>query len=203
MSRGVIKEILAYLKGHRHVLLMLVPMALAVTLLHEAALALAVAAQGGTIESFVFIPSQGRWGYITYSFHGKPYNAFIIAIAPYLLWLLLAGGAWLLTLRKRAYPYWLAGMIFLWLFIIPLGDIANAALPFLFGALNDFHRAFGPPKWFHGLAFMAMFIATVLAGFHLQRRLYRERRLSIKAYGVLSGLAAILILLFIAAFYIF
>lgn len=183
----MIRQVCSFLRRHWPHLLLAVPGALLVTVLHEAAHAAVAMAQGGTLLEFVWLPGGGHWGYVSYNFpEGVSYSSFAISIAPYVLWLGFAGLALLLSLRRRKYAFWLASMIYFWLFVVPLGDIANAAFPYLRGADNDFLSAFGPPAMDAELLIGLACVVAVAIGHWLQRRLYREEGLGLAAYLALS-----------------
>jgi hypothetical protein len=158
------------------------------TILHEGAHALAVIAQGGQVTQFVWLPSPGRWGYIQYHFpEGIHFSAFAILIAPYGMWGLLGLMAGILSLRRNPYPQWIASTIFIWMFVMSLGDIANTAIPYLLGGSNDFTTAFGAPTktaWVLTFLFGA---GGVGFGMKVQQRLYRERALSVTSYTLMAG----------------
>lgn len=188
-------EILVFLKRHWPHALLIFPGALIVTMLHEAAHAIAVLCQGGTVLRFVWLPSVERWGYVTYDFPaGAPHSTLLISIAPYLLWLSLAAAVFILAFRGPAFGYGKASLLFCWLFVVPMADIANAAFPYLNGRDNDFRSAFGPPSLSVGLMFGLLGIATLVVGYLVQRRLYRDGRLSAPSYLVLSSAVVVILL---------
>ena len=173
-----------------HILISPVMAALTFTVVHESAHAAVIILQGGTLLEFNFIPGGGKWGHVSYQFPaGRAYSDFAISIAPYLLWLAIAALACALSARRRPFPRWAAGTIFLWLFAAPLADIANAAFPYLLGADNDLYRAFGPPTASAWLAVFAGTCGAVLVGFYLQKQLYRGEGLSWSAYALLVAAA--------------
>ncbi|MFO1501308.1 MAG: hypothetical protein U1G07_23455 [Verrucomicrobiota bacterium] len=141
----MISEIEHFFRRHWWHLLLLIPGAFLVTLLHEAAHAVAVLLQGGTVNEFVWLPQAGSWGHVLYT--PKPgergFQA-MVALAPTMLWLAMSIGACLLCLRAHEFSYPAASFIFFWLYVIPLADIAHAAFPFLAGKANDY-AALGTP----------------------------------------------------------
>ena len=194
MSKDLKAELAAFSRGHWPMILPIVPMALLFTVLHEAAHALAVVVQGGTMLKFVWLPTWREWGYVRYEFpQGAEYSSVAIAVAPYCMWLLICLFTALLGLRRRPWPYWFAGTVFLWMFAAPLADIANMAIPYLIGADNDFSAAFGPPN----LTIRAIIglggVLSAVAGFAVQQRLYRERALSPRAYIIIFSLALVFV----------
>lgn len=181
------REMGAFLRRHWPHLLLAVPGALLVTILHEAAHAAVVLAQGGTLLEFVWLPGGGSWGHVAHDFPaGMSYSSFAISIAPYVLWLGFAALALLLSLRRRKHAFWLASVIYFWLFVVPLADIANAAFPYLGGAANDFLSAFGPPSMDAELLIGLACVVAIAIGHWLQRRLYREEGLGLAPYLALS-----------------
>lgn len=181
------REMFTFLRRHWPHLLLVVPGALLVTILHEAAHAAVAMVQGGTLLEFVWLPGGGYWGHVSYHFlEGMPYSSFAISITPYVLWLGLAALALLLSSRRRKYAFWLASVIYFWLFVVPLADIANAAFPYLRGADNDLRSAFGPPSMEDELLVGLACVMAIITGHWLQRRLYREERLGLSAHVALS-----------------
>jgi hypothetical protein len=186
-------ELGRFFRGHWLHFLLAIPGAVLWTILHEAAHALTIMLQGGQVTKFVWIPSPGRLGYVEYNFPDHPFSSFAIAIAPYAFWLLFMLLAGALSLRARPYPHWVASTIFIWMFVVPLGDIAWAAGPYLFeaGNVNDLTDAFGPPTRMVSMLIVLFCIASVVFGMIVQQRLYRERALSASSYTLLAlvGLA--------------
>lgn len=187
----VVWELWRFLKRFWWVGVLSIPMLVVVTFFHESAHAVAAWAQGGTLLEFVIWPSGDKWGYVRYRFpHGVSYSSFAISIAPYVWWFGVSVLAVLLSLRHRAYAPWVAGPLFAWLFVFPLGDIANAAFPYLTRSRsNDWYNAFGAPSaswWPWGLTALTMLYAVVV-GYLIQRRFFRDLSLSLSAYTVLSG----------------
>ncbi len=181
-------EIWTFIRRHGVHALLCVPGAILVTLLHEAAHALAAWAQGGRLLEFVWLPwvAEGKWGYVSYDFPaGVEYSGFAIAVAPYVLWLMLAAAACLLSMRRRPWSYGLASTFFFWLYFVPLADIANAAFPWLAGKENDFAQAFGPATQVGGVLVGLLSLLAILIGYGVQRGLYASARLSLGAYAVL------------------
>lgn len=180
----------AFFKGHWLHVFFAAPGALLVTVAHEAAHCAAALVQGGTVTEFVWLPGGGYWGHMRYEFpQGVRYSSFVISIAPYVFWLVVAAGVALLSLRRRAYPFWLASTLFVWGFVVPLADVANAAFPYLAGAHNDLRSAFGWPTAVAGLVVALLTLVAMAVGFVVQRRLYRERALGPLPFVVLSLLA--------------
>lgn len=187
-------EAWTFIRRHWGHALLLPPGAIFVTVLHEAAHALAAWIQGGTLLEFAWLPwaSAGHWGYVRYEFPpGVAYSSFAISVAPYVMWLMMAGLAWLLSLRRQHWGFGMASAIFVWLYVVPLADIANAALPWMHGSDNDFFQAFGSPMNLDALLIDLSIIVAVLIGYGVQVRLYGERRLSKRCYTLLCALTGI------------
>ena len=186
-------ELGRFFTGHWLHFLLAIPGALLWTILHEAAHALAILLQGGQVTKFVWLPTPGRLGYVEYNFPNHPFSRFAIAIAPYAFWLILMLIAGALSLRARPYPYWIASTIFIWMFVVPFGDIAWAARPYLFesGNMNDLTHAFGPPTRLVSMLIGLFGVASVVFGMIVQQRLYHERALSGVSYTLMAlvGLA--------------
>jgi hypothetical protein len=190
----MLRETLTFIRRHCPHLLLIVPGAVVVTILHESAHAAAVLLQGGTLSQFVWLPVPGKWGYISFDFpEGVSYSAFFISIAPYLLWLLLAILASALSVRRRKIAYWKASLLYFWLFVVPLADIANTAFPYLAGNDNDFRSAFGQPSEFMGLMIGLFCTLTIVGGYYVQRELYREDGLSVSSYLALSAVVLVML----------
>ncbi|MBL9174450.1 MAG: M50 family metallopeptidase [Verrucomicrobiales bacterium] len=193
--RSIAAEIASFLKRHWIQGVLLVPGALAVTVVHEAAHAAAVIASGGEVTQFVVIPGGREWGHVAYRFpQGVVPPSRWIALAPYVLWTVLGLGTWVLSLRSRPFSRWAAPMIWIWWFVVPFADVANAAFPYLVGGDNDFRTAFGAPGIAAWLGIVLAGLGVCLGGYPIQRRLFRDDALSAAAYGVLVGIVVFLLL---------
>lgn len=182
-------EIWAFLKRHWIQGLLLVPGALAVTIIHEAAHAAAVMASGGEVTQFVVIPGRREWGHVAYQFPpGVVAPSRGIALAPYFLWVFLSLWALTLSWRPRPVSRSAAPFLWIWLYVVPLADVANAAFPYLLGGDNDFRTAFGAPGIAAWLGIGLTGVMVCLGGYPIQRRLYRGDALSSAAYGVLVAM---------------
>ncbi len=184
----------SFLRSHLWHLLVLPPAILAVTALHEAAHAIAVLACGGTVTDISIWPSSGEWGHTSYVMPDGQSDRTLIALAPYLLWLTIALVTTWVAARKIEWRPAIASVLFVWMFVVPWADIGYAALSHLAGARNDFWSAFGNPSAVHAGAALAFLALAVSWGYPLQQRLYRDRALSKRSYGV--GVAASLLALF-------
>jgi len=189
-----VAELWRFAKGHWHVPLLLPPMLIVFTILHEAAHALAVLLQGGRVTEFVWLPSRGEWGHIRYTFpNGVSWDHRLIALAPYLLALAAIALALLLCLRRRPWPHTIASMIFAWLYLAPLAELANVAGPWLLGKPNDLAAVIPHPRAAHTAILVTAAFVAVALGWPLQRRLYRDHALSTPAYLLAVLLFALVI----------
>lgn len=183
-------DLLGFLKGHWIHLVLMIPAFFVVTLAHESMHALAVITQGGTLHEFIWLPSGGEWGHVTYSFpFGLEYNEQLVSLAPYI------GGSVLCLISMvaaiKSWPYWMASTLFIWCFVVPLADMVNAAVPYLLRSEeNDLYSAFGPPQLWYSFFAVSIAVLIVFLGYLLQRRLYRIRALGIPCYLVFVGCAA-------------
>lgn len=184
----IIDQIKDFFRGHWPHLLLAIPLGIAFTALHELAHSVAAWLQGGTVTSFVWLPSSAGWGHMSCSFPaGARYSMRAIMLAPYALYLgmnLLAG---VLSLRRSAWSFPVASTVFVWLFIAPVADIANTAIPYaLWNTYNDFHRAFGPSRLLISSVLLVLGLSVAWYGYWLNRRLYRARAVGFPAYCILA-----------------
>lgn len=187
MDRPKMKSALNFLKAHWWHGLLFIPGAIFVTFLHEAAHAVVVIWEGGTVTNFVILPSEGYWGYVEMVFpEDHVYSDFAISIAPYVMWLALSIVALILG-KIRNWNFTIASLIFVWLFVIPLADIANALLPWMFfNKANDLYYAFGSSELILLLPLTIAAIGVIYSiGYRLQKTLYRERSLLFLPYTML------------------
>jgi len=213
-----------FLRNHWVHFVILIPAAIAYTFVHESLHALAVIVQGGKMVEFVWVPSPKEWGHVRYEFpEGQAYSELVILLAPYLLplTLLLSGTAILavffmgwkpmpllsepaLSLSKGQVRRLTASckvspgtgrLVYFWLFLVPVFDLAHAAIPYQLGARNDFYYAFGRPTLFSSylISFTGAFLA--FSGYILQKRVYQKEQLSVQAYAVLAVLVVLLVVL--------
>lgn len=188
------REILQFLRFHWPHALLLLPGVLLMTLVHESAHAIAVLLQDGTISKFVWLPSAGSWGYVSFQFpQGVTHSTFLVSFAPYLLWVLIAGIACCVAFGKRQHSALSASFLFCWAFAAPLADVANAALPYLLGSSTDFRFALGHPSLAISLLIVFGGMGAVIVGYYLQRRLYGSHSLGRRSYIALSATALFLI----------
>ncbi len=194
--KPLIGEILRFCKRQWFMLPAVIPALVLFTLFHEAAHAVAVLLQGGRIVEFVWLPTGGLWGHISYDFGDESYSAVAIAAAPYVMWLTASTSAAVLSLSRYKFPFVLASFIFVWLYVAPAADIANTAFPYVLGSRNDFFSVFSGPSPALTTTLAVCCLAYVAAGFFVQRRLYRQDALSGKAYLALAASTLLLLGIF-------
>lgn len=183
------REILRFVRIQWVHVLLLPVMAIIVTAAHEAAHAAAIVWQGGTVLKFTCVPSGSHWGSVIYRFPpGRLCSDSAIAMAPYALWLVVTSATVAIGLRRRTFPLWLGSTLYVWCFVVLLGDVGHAALPFLLGAENDLRCALGPPARLHAVCVGAAALAAIVGGYFLQRRMYGERSLPKSPYGIVASL---------------
>jgi hypothetical protein len=190
-------DLTLFFKGHWPHILIAIPAAIGFTALHELAHCVAVWVQGGRVTEFAWLPTAAEWGHMRYTFPaGAHYSETAISLSPYVFWMAGCLLAWILARRRAGWPFWAASIIFVWLFIVPLADMANTVFPYVLGdAQNDLSRALGGPAspLFTGAVVVCGVLATGL-GFALNRRLYRERAIGFPAYCVLAAAATLIVL---------
>jgi hypothetical protein len=189
----VIVEILRFCKRQWYVLPAVIPALVLFTLFHEAAHAAAVLLQGGRVVEFIWLPTGGLWGHIRFHFADDNYSPATIAAAPYVMWLAASIFAAVLSLSRYKFSFVLASFVFVWLYVAPAADIANTAFPYVMGSRNDFFGLFGGPSPSVTLILAACCLAYVIAGFFIQRRLYRQDALSGAAYLALVASTFVLL----------
>ena len=194
--KHVLQDIVSFFKGHWPHVILAIPAAVAFTAAHEFAHCFAVWMQGGSVTDVVWLPSGSEWGHMQYSFpSGVEYSAAAVSLSPYAFWVcscLLAG---ILSLRRSVWPFWCSSTIFVWLFILPLADIANTAAPyFLCDTDNDFRHAFGPSQTTFAVVAMVFAVGVAICGFLLNKRLYRDRSVGFPAYCALATAAVLIVL---------
>ena len=148
----------------------------------------AVIAAGGSVLEFAVLPSAGEWGHVQYTMpHGFDYP-WVVALAPYVVWILLAAFTLVILHRSQNLRFWAGSLLFVWCFVVPIADVGNAVFPFLLGRSNDMSAAFGPASAHHVTAAVLMFALVAWAGFPAQFRAYRGMPLSPGAYFALVAL---------------
>jgi hypothetical protein len=192
-------ECLKFLKGHWIHGLVLIPAALAYTYVHESLHAFAVVIQGGKVLEFVWVPSENEWGHIRYEFaQNQAYSEFAILAAPYLLVAIILGSGiiliWRIAASSDVRPC-IKRAIYVWLFLVPVFDLAYAGISYQLGARNDFYYLFGRPSLMS--SYVIGFLAALLActGYVLQVRVYQSQKLSVPAYAVLAALVVFVVFL--------
>jgi hypothetical protein len=186
IMKSILTDMLRFLKGHWIHLLLAVPAVVAFTVLHELAHCTAVWMQGESVTSFVWLPSGGEWGHIQYIIpEDRAFSFVFVSLAPYIYWLLFCLVSVGFSFRSKPWSYWVASIIFIWLFIVPTADFANTAIPYiLWNSENDFYQAFGPAHLPVIIMLLTIASALVAEGFYIQRRLYRERAIYLPAYSI-------------------
>lgn len=194
---AVLKDIFRFFKGHWPHLVVAIPAAVAFTALHELAHCVAVWVQGGAVTEFVWLPSGAKWGYMRYSFPSDAeYSEAAISLCPYAFWIAFCLFAGVLSLKRSAWPFWRSSTIFVWLFIAPVADIANAAVPYLiYDTDNDLRSAFGPIQSQLVLPLVGLGVAIAIYGYLLNKRLYRNRSVGLPAYCALAAIGALILVL--------
>lgn len=183
-------ETLRFLRGHLvHVALSPLLGLTLVTILHEAAHAGLVLAQGGRVVEFSFLPGGGNYGHIHYE--GAVAFPELVSLAPYLMWAAFAAATAAVAWRRPRLPFWVGSSLFVWAFAVPLLDIGNAAAGWLAGGANDLSNAFGRAGLLDVLGVMVLTGASLVAGYFVQRRLYGERALGLAGYACTGAVAGV------------
>ena len=165
------------------------------TFLHEAAHAVVVILQGGEIKSFNILPVGKHLGMVHYTAPVRNFSHFNVSIAPYIMWLALVLIAVILSYKIKSKHFFIYSSIFIWLYVMPLGDIGGHFLPYmLFNDDNDIMHAFGPSNSYLNFLIIFATALSVFVGYHVHRRLYGDNCLSPLTYTSLStiSLAAII-----------
>lgn len=195
----MLTELTHFFRQHLWHLLLLPVLGLTVyTTLHEAAHGLAVYLQGGQIVSFRWWPTFDSLGMLEYTFPiTAEYSIFYIALAPYIFWCCLMLLAFCVSFFHLPKYFLIHSSIFIWLFFLPLADIALAALPYaIFQQQNDFYDALGKPSYFIQLTIYAFSIAAVGLTWFVHKNLYRENALSKKSFTFLSVIGLVSVAFF-------
>jgi len=194
--KQMLRDLAAFFSGHWPHMIIAVPAAIAFTVVHELAHCAAVWVQGGRVTDFVWLPSGDEWGHMEYVFPaGAQYNATAVSLAPCAFWIICSLLAGMLALKRSPWRFRSASVIYVWLFIAPVADIAYAAAPYLlWSADNDFHKAFGPVRPMFVVIAIACAALVACYGYFLNKRIYRDRALGLPAYAVLTATAAIVII---------
>jgi hypothetical protein len=190
--KKAVQDILIFFRRHWPHFVIAAPMAIVITVIHEFAHCVGVWIQGGKVTKFVWLPSLTEWGHMEYMFpDGTKYNAVSISLFPYIFWVILCLTAGALSYRRRQWPFWAASTIFLWMFIAPLADIANAIIPYLlWNSYNDFYQAFGQADISYCIAALLSGGVFAVYGYLINQRLYCERAIGLPAYCLLAAAAA-------------
>jgi len=187
---GIAREIGAFLWRHKLEALLLPLWALtAATLLHELGHAVFAWLQGGVIHSLSFAPEQTRLGETSYTLP-EGGRDWLVSSGPFILWLgcLLAASAAISQFSKGRAELMTRGL-YVWLFVVPLGDIVWHALPWMRGARNDFYDVLGPPWLGTWLGIWIVIVSLLMLGYAVMRRGYGTSALSPLGYTLLALVA--------------
>ena len=174
-----------------HVVVAPLALFLVVTFLHELAHAGCALALGAKVTQFAFLPVKGGpLGQMSWDppRNAIPHFADWVALAPYVMWSTCIAAVVVIAALPQRLHRWFAAFLFLWLYTVPLGDIAWNLLS------TDGDLAYG-------------FVWQVLAlggcgvvwavGHLVQRRLFHEHAVGVVGYvgatvvvgGALGGAA--------------
>lgn len=176
-------------------MLLAIPASIVYTALHELAHCTATWLQGGKVTRFIWIPTEELWGEMSYEFPaGDTFSDAAISGAPCILWTACCFLALALSLRRKAWPFWAASSIFVWLFLAPISDTAYAALAQIRSVDGtDLTHVFGAPSFAVTLGYVLYGLMMTTLGFFTQRQLYRERALPVATFCLLGALALIIL----------
>jgi len=187
---GIIREIGTFLWRHKLEALVLPLWALTIaTFLHELGHAGFVWLQGGVVHDLSFAPEQARLGHISYTLP-EGGRDWLVSLGPFLFWLgcLLAASTAIFQFSKGQAETMTRGL-YVWLFVVPLGDIVWHALPWMHGAENDVFNVLGPANIGTVLGVWTVIVSLLMLGFAVMRRGYGSRSLSPTAYTLLALVA--------------
>lgn len=155
--------------------------------LHESAHGAAVWIQGGEIHEFRCWPSKGYLGYISYDFpSGAAYSKTAISAAPFILSLVIALMAFLVAFIFRSVPFWFGSSLFVWGWIASFGNIGIGVAGYLRGnRRGDLFKVFGEASVGPASMLLATMAVGCVLGYFIQRRLYGQGALTVRAYGLL------------------
>lgn len=196
---GIPQEIGAFLWRHKLEMLLLPLWALtAATLLHELGHAVFVWLQGGIVHDLSFAPEQAQLGHVSYTLP-KAGRHWLVSLGPFLLWLgcLLTASAAIFEFSRGKAEVMTRGL-YVWLFVVPLGDIVWHALPWMRGAENDIFNVLGPPNLGTVLGVWLVIVSLLTLGYAVMRRGYGGTSLSSRAYALLA-LAALAVVAVVTA----
>lgn len=194
MGSALLAEVRDFLKSNWVQFLLIFPGVFWVNAIHEGAHAAAVLLQGGSIVEFSIIPNVHDWGSVVYRSSGRDdFSNFAVSMAPYAVWMSIALASVIFSFRRAPFPFWIASMLFVWAFVMPLGDIAYAVFPYLLGGQTDFKFAFGQSALLSWILAAFGLSVSCWIGYGVQRRFYRQRALSIAAYGIMCAATIILL----------
>jgi hypothetical protein len=187
------QQFMPFVRGHLLQVLLIVPGALVLTLLHESAHALAVMLQGGSITELQWLPSAKDWGHVSFTFPaGTQHSSMFISLAPYILSLLFVTIALLLSWFRPIRSDRVASYAFFWLYFIPVADIGFALLIWTLGGDNDAAKAFGSRSYLSAVSALGYASVVCVLGYVVQARLYDRLRLGLVPYAALVLTAFVL-----------
>jgi hypothetical protein len=118
----------------------------------------------------------------------------LVSLGPFFLWLGCMFGASAAIFKfSRGQGEVMSRGLYVWLFVVPLGDIVWHALPWMHGADNDFRGALGPPNLTTALGVWIILASLLLLGFAVMRRGYGASALSPISYAMLALVALALV----------
>lgn len=166
----------------------MIPGAFLITFIHEFMHALAVWAQGGKVLDFVWTGESENWGHVDYSFPATmDYNSTIISLAPYLFAMLILLIGLLISFVPFRKSYFLSSLIFVWLVLIPLGEIAYVLYPYSFyNSQNDLYHVAGNRSWWFILISLILSMAGVWLAYISHVRLFKSEAVTARAFVLLS-----------------
>jgi hypothetical protein len=186
-----LKQAWRFTWAHRIHVLLCIPALIGVTVLHEAAHAVAVLLQGATVTDFSILPSDGLWGYVTWAApqSGLP-HPHLASLAPYIMWTAMAATASFAAFIPARKPFWLASTFFVWFYAVPVLDIANNIASYALHVSGDLAEAFSPAPAIRITIAAIGAVAYGMAGYPVQRRLYDDAiALSPEAYALMCLLS--------------
>lgn len=156
-------------------------MAFAVTFFHELAHVAAALAVGGEVTEFSWLPSASNLGHMRWvpPAGAGDFDYVLVSVAPYLMWAAAAGTALVVAWLPNRLHWSLASTLFVWLYAVPIGDIA--------GNLLATEGDLSAPGLEGVVVTTAGGVAVLIAwglGWLVQRRLFRDCPIGPVAYAV-------------------
>jgi hypothetical protein len=187
---NIAREIGAFLWLHKLELLIAPVFAFtAATFLHELGHAVFVWLQGGVVYELTFLPGQDDLGHVKYALPRDGLD-WLVAAGPTILWTgSMLSSAALIALFSGSVGRLFTRNAYAWLFVVPLGDIAWHAIPWMLGGQNDLTSALGPADDLDAAAMLCAMFGFFALGFAVMKRGYGSKALSLPAYTLLASLA--------------